>query len=355
MTYALLATSAIAPSLLLVWFFYARDAFPEPPKVLWTTFGLGVLIVAPVLVFAWPSYMMAQAIEQPLLHGLVAAFLGAAIPEETFKLLVLWRYSMRHPAFDEPMDGLVYGATASLGFATLENILYVSDGGGAQALMRAVTAVPGHAMLGAIMGYYVGRARFAPKTARRSLLLKAWAFPTLLHGGYNFPLMAASKLEQPDSWAAAPMLALLVLVPLILAFEGIWALRLVHHARRAQLHHDLPPIPTVTATEFSAAKPLPASPIEASASVETVPSIETSSPPTASRRNWAGWLFTLSGGMLASVGSLVIFGVLLAVVMDHGDVQGLSDLVLGTLIIGVFPAGLGWLMFVHGVRRLNRA
>ncbi len=345
MTYALLSTSAIAPSLLLVWFFYARDAFPEPPKVLWTTFGLGVLSVGPVLLFAWPLYMWSQNIDQPLLHGLVAAFFGAAIPEETFKLLVLWRYSMRHPAFDEPMDGLVYGATASLGFATLENVLYVADGGMAQALMRAVTAVPGHAMLGAIMGYYFGRARFAPKARRRSLLFLAWTVPVLLHGGYDFPLMAASKLEQPDSWMAAPILALLVLVPAILAFEGIWTLRLVKHARLAQLVGGPPPSP-LTPPSAAVAEAPPA---------KITPPTEITPPAAPRTRNLGGWLLTFSGGLLASVGSLVLLGVLLAVAIDHGDVEGLSDLIVGTLILGVFPAGLGWVMFVRGIRRLNRA
>ena len=84
------------------------------------------------------------------------------IPEETFKYLVLTRYSARHRAFDEPMDGIVYGAVASLGFAALENLLYVGSGDLGTAVARAATAVPGHAFTGAIMGYYVGQARFGP-------------------------------------------------------------------------------------------------------------------------------------------------------------------------------------------------
>ncbi|MEM7582335.1 MAG: PrsW family glutamic-type intramembrane protease [Acidobacteriota bacterium] len=346
---ALLAVSAIAPSLLLVWFFYARDAYPEPPRVLWTTFGLGIVIVAPVLIFAWPMYQLAQSIEQPLLHGLIAAFFGAAIPEETFKLLVLHRYSMRQPAFDEPMDGLVYGATASLGFATLENILYVADGGAPSALLRALTAVPGHAMLGAIMGYYVGRARFSPSSKRRQLLFRAWAVPTLLHGGYDFPLMAASKLEQPDSWAAAPILALLLLVPMILAIESIWTLRLVQGARQAQLEGP-PHLPHLPETAVARTDVSPVSEPVATSTPQATPKAPTTRSPS-----FVGWLLTVSGGLLASVGSLVMLGVVLGVMADHGDVEGLSDLVLGTVILGVAPAGLGWLMFLRGIRRLNRA
>jgi RsiW-degrading membrane proteinase PrsW (M82 family) len=90
------------------------------------------------------------------------AFLSAAVPEEFFKWLIVVLYCARHKEFDEPMDGLVYGAVASLGFATFENVVYVwvsevSTQAGLQvALARGLTAVPMHASLGAIMGYFVG-------------------------------------------------------------------------------------------------------------------------------------------------------------------------------------------------------
>jgi RsiW-degrading membrane proteinase PrsW (M82 family) len=73
------------------------------------------------------------------------------------------------------MDGVVYGAVASLGFATLENILYVTPNGFAVAAARAFTAVPGHALLGVIMGYYVGRAKFHSNEQQRAN--RAWVRP----------------------------------------------------------------------------------------------------------------------------------------------------------------------------------
>ncbi|MCP5113023.1 MAG: PrsW family intramembrane metalloprotease, partial [bacterium] len=180
---AYVAVSAVVPSLLLMWYFHVRDTFPEPPRVVWTTFALGIAIVVPVVMMAWPFDQFAEALADPFLYGLAAAFLAAAIPEELFKLVVLWRYSARHLEFDEPMDGVVYGVAVSLGFATLENILYVSEGGLAVAALRALTAVPGHAFLGAIMGYYVGQARFAA-SGRRVFLAKAFIVPVVLHGLY---------------------------------------------------------------------------------------------------------------------------------------------------------------------------
>jgi hypothetical protein len=96
----------------------------------------------------------------------------------------------KDPSFDEPMDGLVYGMTASLGFATLENVLYVGEGGANVALMRALTAVPGHACTGAIMGAYVARAKFGSQRARNLWL--AFLVPMALHGAYDTFLFTAS-------------------------------------------------------------------------------------------------------------------------------------------------------------------
>ncbi len=373
MTFALLATSAIAPSLILVWFFHARDAFPEPPRVLWTTFFLGMAIVAPVLLFAWPAYMLAEEIDFALAHGLVAAFFGAAIPEEMFKLLVLWGYSMRRPEFDEPMDGIVYGATASLGFATLENVLYVSGEGGATAIIRAFTAVPGHAFLGAIMGYYVGRARFADnRQERRALLVKALVIPILLHGAYDFPLLAANALEQPDTLAAAPVFLLLILVPVVLAVELLWTARLLRGGRLAQLAGG-PPAPAVVADSGPApevpaalatphpAPPHPAppppepSPPEPPAPAPPVPAATEAGGPAPLPGRFLSWVLTVLGGLIASGGGLMILGVGVGLMIGGGDKDEVSAVILGTIVIGFVPAVTGSGLFLWGVARLNRS
>ncbi|MFL5353411.1 PrsW family intramembrane metalloprotease [Archangium sp.] len=194
MSVLVLGGSALVPSLLLLWYIYARDRNPEPRGLLLKTFLLGAAICAPVVPVAMGLESLGKGWEVGVWGtALVQAFLGAAIPEEGFKYLVLRRFVWSKPAFDEPLDGVVYGATASLGFATLENILYVGDGGLEVAVLRALTAVPQHAFTGIIMGAFLGRARFAQDATRRfGLLATALGAAILLHGAYDAVLMTHS-------------------------------------------------------------------------------------------------------------------------------------------------------------------
>jgi RsiW-degrading membrane proteinase PrsW (M82 family) len=188
MWYFALAGSAVVPSLLLFWYIYSRDIHPEPRGMLLGTFGLGAATAIPVLILV---LILGAVVGPPTGVWSTAAwtaFVHAAIPEESFKFLVLMTFCWRSRHFDEPFDGIVYGATASLGFATLENLLYVSQGGIGVAVLRAFTAVPGHAFTGVAMGYFVGRARFA-SAGRGWLAFQGLLYATVLHGLYNLFLM----------------------------------------------------------------------------------------------------------------------------------------------------------------------
>jgi len=238
-TFLFTILSAVLPSLLLMYFFYRSDLFPEPPGVLMTTFGLGFAIILPIVFFAVQIEEFTPDPSRPMWAGLFTAFLVAAVPEEIFKYLVIVIYCARNSAFDEPMDGVVYGATASLGFATLENILYVVDGGWTVALIRAFTAVPAHACLGAILGYYVGRAGFRARykgTAARGL-----AIAVLLHGLYDFPLLSMEYASQqaalggPAPEQALPLGWLFLVFAAVFFYMVYWTLRTVGRLRREQL------------------------------------------------------------------------------------------------------------------------
>jgi len=220
---------AVLPSVLLLRYFIRRDRFPEPRGAVLKTFGWGVgstvpaVALAGLLLFALVS-SPADEVDNAWLRAAGVAFFGAAIPEELFKFAVLYFYCRRLGDFDEPMDGIVYGVIASLGFATLENILYVTQGGIGIAVIRAFTAVPGHALLGAVMGFYFGMAHFLPRRRRRYLVL-ALLVPMLLHGLYNLPLLAPEQGAEP-AWALAALG--------VLAAELVIARRLHGRLRAAQ-------------------------------------------------------------------------------------------------------------------------
>jgi protease PrsW len=242
--YALLLGSAVIPSAMLLGFFYFRDGYPEPPRVVFMTFLLGVLAVAPIWGYIQLHYYaFGELTFEPYLKGLYRAFTLAALPEEICKYAILMFFVRRHSAFDEPMDGLVYGSAASLGFATLENMIYVDAGGWATAITRATTAVPLHAMLGAIMGDYIARAKFDP-TRRRSLLIRAFVYPLILHGMYNAPLLVLSA--DPHVVSAIEVQVFIAFVYMILGSLVIQVAYLNYRLRRlqrdqAEAHHEDPP------------------------------------------------------------------------------------------------------------------
>ncbi|UCD73575.1 MAG: PrsW family intramembrane metalloprotease, partial [Candidatus Bathyarchaeota archaeon] len=112
---------------------------------------------------------------QVLLHYLVVV----ALVEEAAKFSAVLR-AYRSSEFDEIMDGMVYSATAALGFATVENVFYVLSGGLQTGILRAILSVPGHGLNGSMMGYYLGRAKLN-EARRNGLLLRAVAVPILFH------------------------------------------------------------------------------------------------------------------------------------------------------------------------------
>lgn len=179
---------SLAPVLIIACYIYYRDKYEkEPWRILFRALIIGVIITLPVIFlerfiagFTPLDHMPAAA---------YSAFIVAAFSEESFKYIgfMLFIWMSRH--FNEKFDGIVYAVFISLGFAMVENILYVMDGGVTVGLIRSLTAVPAHALFGILMGYYFGLAKFFPKKRIRYLWL-AWLIPWLLHGFYDFCLMS---------------------------------------------------------------------------------------------------------------------------------------------------------------------
>lgn len=215
---------ALVPSIIMFTWFRARDRHPEPGRLLARIFILGVLVAIPIVVVELLVQSRVDGIGDVYVRSALTGFVVAGLIEEVFKFGVL-RHAEKQPAFDEPMDGIVYGAVASLGFATIENVLYVADGGLGAAIVRGLTAVPSHAADGAIMGYFVGRAHIATTGAWR-LRLTGLLAAILLHGLYDTPLFIA---EADETKSAAVLIVLLVLV-----VQLVWSRRVVKRTRRDQ-------------------------------------------------------------------------------------------------------------------------
>jgi protease PrsW len=329
MLQTLLAGSAVVPSLLLVWYFHARDVYPEPAKVIWTTFGLGVFTVLPVVLIGVPIHLLVAQIDVPVLASGFESLFVAAIPEEFFKLLVLLFFSMRTRDFDEPMDGIVYGVVASLGFATFENILYVLDGGTTVAISRAFSAVPFHAFLGAIMGYYVGQAWKLPER-RKDLILRGYVTAVVLHAVYDFPLMTMNALENKG-----PNLLLALATVTVLIVTWRWALRLTRGLRKEQLAQLVIPVPATPAAAVRAEVP--------------------AAIPASVRRTLVVPIAQIALGVVsASLGGMITLGLLLAFILGVVASEDATDVLLGGAVIGALPLAAGGAFFRQGIKGLNR-
>ena len=182
----LLAT--ILPSILIILFFVYSDKFKEPRGEIIKVFIYGILITI-------PAYFLNTYISDFLYNntrvseGLISSFLTAAPVEEGLKLSVLYYFVYKMKDFNEPIDGIVYGVTVSLGFATLENLYYVylladyfETTSMALAIIRSFSAVPAHAVFGIFMGYFFMKYSFIKKGDN---LFFAFVVPFVLHGCYN--------------------------------------------------------------------------------------------------------------------------------------------------------------------------
>ncbi|USK58647.1 glutamic-type intramembrane protease PrsW [Peribacillus asahii] len=180
----IILSAAIAPGLALLSYFYLKDQYDtEPVSVVLKTFLYGVFLVFPIMFL---QYVLET--EGVFKTDFGTAFFWASLLEEFFKWFILMFAIYQHVAFDEPYDGIVYGAAVSLGFATMENILYLLANGVEHAFVRAMLPVSSHALFGVIMGYYLGKAKFAV-VKNRYYVLAALVVPFLLHGVYDYILI----------------------------------------------------------------------------------------------------------------------------------------------------------------------
>lgn len=187
--YIILLT-ALLPIVILIYYIYHKDKkSPEPTVQLVKAFLFGVLSVPLSFCMSIPLRQIGAypAEATTISESISTAFFGAAIPEEIAKLFMLWLFLRKNRYFDEKMDGIVYAVCVSLGFAALENIMYLFSNVEtflSVGIARAIFAVPGHFCFGILMGYYYSFAKFYPKAPEKNKVLILVA-PIIVHGLYD--------------------------------------------------------------------------------------------------------------------------------------------------------------------------
>ena len=180
--------ASLGPVLIILFYIYFRDKYErEPLGLLIKALLLGVVVVIPI-VFVERWLMNRMPPMGKVMEAAYHAFVVAGTTEELFKFLALYLLIWKSPSFNEKFDGIVYAVFVSLGFAGVENVLYVMEGGLQTAVTRAITAIPAHAIFGITMGYYLGIAHMYTELRGR-YLMRALVVPILLHGIYDFILM----------------------------------------------------------------------------------------------------------------------------------------------------------------------
>jgi RsiW-degrading membrane proteinase PrsW (M82 family) len=217
---------ATVPALFWLWFFLRKDRLePEPRVRVFWVFLLGCASAAAVLRLRPFLEPLAPPGPGPL-RDLADAFLITALPEETLKLLAFVLGAGFSRELDEPMDGIVYGAAAALGFTAIENALFLFESGDPLLLfVRGFTATLGHVAFTATAAFGVAVWRLQPTPRRLRFLLRCLAFSWLAHGGYDLFLFGREGLH---------LVSLLVVLPLALL---CLSLKLRWSERQAPLHH----------------------------------------------------------------------------------------------------------------------
>src|SRR5579862_3341424 len=247
-----IGTAAVAPALLILWLVVAADERPGPPTKVWTAFFLGAASISLLGLIRAPFAALLSAPDNPWLAQGLHSLLGVALPEESVKILVIATVSVWRKRFGDPMDTVVYGAAAGLGFAAYENLAYLvqhQEIWQSLAALRSVLTVPFHGSLGVIAGAYLAIARSGTALgahrhhrdwARITSRILVLAGPVGLHAAFDFPLLALQKNPDIDSTTRL----LLGSASVLIGFSSIaFATRLIrrvgrHHAPRTELARE---------------------------------------------------------------------------------------------------------------------
>jgi len=198
--------AAVLPALVILFYVYKQDLFPEPKNIVFKTFIFGCSIIIFLNLILNDVDAFAENFFEGETFIFFDSFIRAAFLEEISKMVIIVFFCTRKDEFDEPMDGLVYGVAASLGYAAWENIdyvlFYINESGKIVydpslyvAIVRAFSAVPLHALCGVMMGFLISQTLFEKKYNFYNLIL-ALAVPVGIHGLWNYSMSSEVVSEQ---------------------------------------------------------------------------------------------------------------------------------------------------------------
>jgi protease PrsW len=247
-----IGTAAVAPALLILWLVVAAGERSGPPTKVWTAFFLGAASISLLGLIRTPFMALLTSPDNPWVAQVLHSLFGVALPEETVKILVITMVSAWRKPFTDPMDTVIYGAAAGLGFAAYENLAYLvqhAEMWQSLAALRSVLTVPFHGALGIIAGAYLAIARSGTALgahrhhrdwARITSRILVLAGPVGLHAAFDFPLLTLQKNPDIDNTTRLLLGAASVLI----GFSSIaFAARLVrrvgrHHAPRTDVARE---------------------------------------------------------------------------------------------------------------------
>jgi RsiW-degrading membrane proteinase PrsW (M82 family) len=218
---------ALAPGVAIVLYIYLKDKHErEPLSLLLISFIYGIFSTMITLSISFPVNLLISLRSDDLVHEAYDAFLKVALVEEFSKFIFVRFILYPNKNFNEPFDGIVYAVMVSMGFATLENIVYVYNYGFETGILRMFTAVPAHASFGVMMGYFLGLGKFSH---RKQIYYSATALliPTFFHGAYDYFWFIA---KITNVWAGIWMGAIVSLI------VGLWLSR-----KAIRLHQNASP------------------------------------------------------------------------------------------------------------------
>ena len=195
----MLIIAAIAPALVLCIYVFKKDRVEkEPAGLLAKLFLFGALSSIPVFFVeliltkfinaTFVNFFSIAVKEAPVSYLYVAVdmFIGVALVEEGFKWLTLVFFTKKSKEFNCLFDGMIYAIFVSLGFAALENILYVLNNGWVNAATRAILSVPGHMFFAVMMGYYYSRWHILTKARKGEEWLSENGYIKIKRGGFDY-------------------------------------------------------------------------------------------------------------------------------------------------------------------------